>query len=157
MISLEWLKRTELFNGLMDSQLEVLLSRSILKSYSEGATLFLQGEEANYLFILIKGLIELTIKTKEQTQFVASKIEKEGAVFGTASLMEPFQYNVSATCLKPSEVLMINAKWLRERMMEDPMMGLEIMKKLAALYFSRLNTLRAGISNFIKEFKGKSL
>jgi len=154
MISLEWLKRTELFNGLMDSQLEALLSRSILKSYSEGTTLFLQGEEANSLFILIKGLIELTIKTKEQTQFVASKIEKEGAVFGTASLMEPFQYNVSATCLKPSEVLMINAKWLRERMMEDPMMGLEIMKKLAALYFSRLNTLRVGISNFIKEFKG---
>lgn len=156
MISLEWLKRTELFNGLMDSQLEALLSRSIFKSYSEGATLFLQGEEANHLFILIKGLIELTIKTKEQAQFVASKIEKEGAVFGTASLMEPFQYNVSATCIKPSEVLMINAKWLRERMKEDPKMGLEIMKKLATLYFSRLNTLRVGVSNFIKEFKEKT-
>jgi len=157
MVNVEWLKKTELFEGLGESQLNDILSQSITESYPEGESLFLQGQEANRLFILIKGAIDLTVKTKEQINFVASKIEKEGAVFGTASLMEPFQYNVSATCLKPSEVLKINAKWLRERMKEDPMMGLEIMKKLAALYFSRLNTLRVGISNFIQEFKGKTL
>ena len=31
---------------------------------------------------------------------MTSKIEKEGAVFGIPSLIEPFRYNVTATCLK---------------------------------------------------------
>ena len=40
---------------------------------------------------------------------MTSKIEKEGAVFGIPSLIEPFRYNVTATCLKPTKVLVIDA------------------------------------------------
>ena len=45
---------------------------------------------------------------------MTSKIEKEGAIFGMPSLIEPFRYNVTATCLKPSKVLMIEADHLRK-------------------------------------------
>lgn len=157
MVSWEWLKRTELFERLLESQLQDLLSHSTIKSYHEGETIFLQGEEALTLFVLIKGVIDLTAKTKEHIDILASKIEKEGAVFGTASLMEPFQYNVSAHSLQPSDVLIINAKWLRERMKEDQQMGMLIMSKLASIYFNRLNSLRSGIFEFINRFKQKSL
>lgn len=157
MVSWEWLGRTELFQGLLESQLRDLLSHSRLHSYREGETIFYQGEEALHLFILIKGVIDLTAKTKEHVDLLASKIEKEGAVFGTASLMEPFRYNVSAHCLKPAEILIIDAKWLRERMNQDPTLGKEIMAKLASLYFNRLNTLRSGIFDFINRFKQKPL
>lgn len=156
MVSIEWLKRTELFERLLESQLQDLLSHSSIRSYQERETIFLQGREAHHLFVLIKGVIDLTAKTKEQIDLLASKIEQEGAVFGTASLMEPFHYNVSAHCLKPSEVLIIDAKWLRERMKEDQQMGLEIMSKLASIYFNRLNTLRLGVFDFINRFKQKS-
>ncbi len=155
MISVEWLKKTELFVGLIESHLSELLSQSTLKSYVEGETIFSQGEEAIHLFILIKGEIDLRVKTKERLDFIASKIEKEGAVFGTASLMEPFYYNVSAICLKPSEVLLIDARWLKERMKEDSKMGMEIMKRLATIYFNRLNELRSGIPDLIKMFGKK--
>ncbi len=157
MISWEWLGRTELFQGLIESQLRDLLSHSHLQSYREGETIFSQGEEATHLFILIQGAIDLTAITREKIDFLASKIEKEGAVFGTASLMEPFHYNVSARCLKPSEVLIIDAMWLRERMKEDPTLGMKIMARLASIYFNRLNTLRSGIFDFINKFKEKSL
>jgi len=155
MVNIELLKRTELFEGLVESQLHEILSHSITKSYPERESLFIQGEEANHIFILIKGAIDLTVKTKEQMNFIASKIEKEGAVFGTASLVKPFRYNVSATCLIPSEVLMIDAQWLRNRMKEDPKMGFEIMERLATLYFNRLNELRLGVYDLIK-MSGKS-
>ncbi len=153
MLSGEWLKRTELFGELVESQLDDLLSQSIIKSYPEGETIFFQGEEAKQLFILIKGAIDLTVKTKEHIDFMASKIEKEGAVFGTASLMEPYRYNVSAVCLKPSEVVILDARWIRERMEKDPKMGMEIMKKLSSIYFNRLNELRSGVSDLIKMLK----
>ncbi len=156
MVSVEWLKKTELFEELKEDQFGVLFQGATMRSYSEGETIFLQGEEAKHLFFLIKGAVDLIVKSQEKLDFMTSKIEKEGAVFGTASLMEPYRYNVSAICLKPSEVLVLNANLIRRKMNEDPEMGLAIMKKLASIYFNRLNELRAGVSNLLKLSKIKT-
>lgn len=155
MVSEEWLKKTELFEALNESQLNTLLPHSSVQSFSEKETIFQQGEEATRLYILIQGAVDLTVKAEGQTDFMTSKIEKEGAVFGTASLMEPFRYNVTAKCLKPSQVLIIEADSLKRKMKDEPDMGMEIMKKLASIYFNRLNELRSGVSNLLKIFKIK--
>ena len=157
MVSPEWLKKTELFKDLKESQINVLLSQSSVESFPKGETIFRQGEEANYLYVLIQGAVDLTVKAEEQVDWMTSKIEKEGAVFGTPSLMEPFRYNVTATCLNPAKVLRIEANYLKEKMEEDPMMGMEVMKKLASIYFNRLNDLRIGVSNLLKIFKFKKM
>ena len=157
MIPPEWLKKTELFNNLNASQLKILLSWSSVQSFSQGETIFRQGEGANFLYVLIEGMVDLTVRAEEQVDFMTSKVEKEGAVFGTPSLMEPFCYNVTAICLKPTKVLMIEADDLKKKMEEDPMMGMEVMKKLASIYFNRLNELRTGIANFFRVFKFKKM
>lgn len=156
MVSAEWLKKTELFENLNESHLNVILSRSSVEFFTEGKTIFQQGEEATRLYVLVQGTVDLTVKAQEQIGFMTSKIEKEGAVFGTPSLMEPFRYNVTATCLKPTKVLMIEVGHLKKIMEEDPKMGMEIMKKLASIYFNRLNDLRSGVSNLFKMFKIKT-
>jgi len=157
MVSAEWLKKTELFGNLKESQLDALLSRSSLEAFPEGKTIFRQGEDANHLYILIEGMVDLSVKTGEKFDFLTSKVEKEGAAFGIPSLIEPFRYNVTATCLKPSKLLVINAGRIRMDMEKDPEMGMEIMKKLASIYFNRLNEMRSGVSNFLKVFKSKTL
>jgi CRP-like cAMP-binding protein len=155
MVSVDWLKGAELFEALRESQLNALLSHSVVESFSEGKTIFKQGGEATRLYILVEGSVDLTVKAEKQIDFMTSKIEKEGAVFGTASLMEPYRYNVSAICVKPSTVLIMEADYLGRKMEEDPGMGLEIMKKLASIYFNRLNEMREGVSNLIKFFNFK--
>jgi CRP-like cAMP-binding protein len=157
MVSAEWLKKTELFGNLKDSQLDALLSRSSVEAFPEGKTIFHQGEDANHLYILIEGMVDLSVKTGEKFDFLTSKVEKEGAAFGIPSLIEPFRYNVTATCLKPSKLLVINAGRVRMDMEKDPEMGMEIMKKLASIYFNRLNEMRSGVFNFLKVFKFKTL
>jgi CRP/FNR family transcriptional regulator len=156
MVSAEWLKRTELFGNLNESNLNTVLSRSSVESFPEGKTIFSQGDEANHLYILIEGMLNLSVKTGEKFAFLTSKVEKEGAAFGIPSLIEPFRYNVTATCLKPSKVLVINAGRLKMDMEKDPKMGLEIMKKLVSIYFNRLNEMRSGVSNLLKGFKFKT-
>jgi len=156
MVSAEWLKRAELFEALNESQLNVLLFKANVESFPEGDIIFRQGDEAQRLFILIEGAVDLTVKTGEKIDFMTSKIENEGAVFGTAALMEPFRYNVTAFCLKPSKVLVLDADHIKKRMEEDPKMGIEIMKKLASIYFRRLNEMRSGVSNLLKIFKFKT-
>ncbi|OGP89043.1 MAG: hypothetical protein A2157_02350 [Deltaproteobacteria bacterium RBG_16_47_11] len=156
MVSTEWLKKTELFGTLSESQVNILLSRSSEESLPEGKTIFRQGDEANYLYILIEGMLDLSVKTGEKFYFLTSKVEKEGAAFGIPSLIEPFRYNVTATCLKPSKVLVINAGRLKMDMEKDPKMGMEIMKKLVSIYFNRLNEMRSGVSNLLKGIKFKT-
>ncbi len=156
MVSTDWLKKTELFGALEESQLRALLSNASVQPFSEGETIFRQGDKANRLYILIDGLVDLKVKAHEEVGFMTSKIDKEGAVFGTPALMEPFIYNVTATCLKPSNVLVIETNTIKKNMEEDPKMGMEIMKKLASIYFNRLNELRSGVSNFLKIFKSKT-
>ena len=51
---------------------------------------------------------------------------------------------------------MIEADPIRKQMEEDPKMGMEIMKKLASIYFNRLNEMREGVSKFLKGFKIKT-
>jgi CRP-like cAMP-binding protein len=155
MVSTEWLKKAELFGNLKEFHLDALLSKSSVESFTEGKTIFRQGGEAIRLYVLIEGAIDLTVKAQEQIDFMTSKIEKEGAIFGTPSLMEPFRYNVTATCLKPTKVLVIEAGELKKMMEDDPKMGMEIMRKLASIYFNRLNELRSGVSNLLKVFKTK--
>ena len=61
-----------------------------------------------------------------------------------------------STILLPGGDL-FGANPLKKMIEEDPMMGMEVMKKLASIYFNRLNELRTGISNFFKVFKFKKM
>ena len=156
MVSTEWLKKAELFGALNSSQLNTLFSQSHVEDCQEGKIIFHQGEEALRLYVLIQGSVELTVKAEEKVDFMTSRVEKEGAVFGSPSLMEPYRYNVSAICLKPSKVLVLDAKHVKAKMEEDPKMGMEVMKRLASIYFNRLNDLRSGVSNLLRVFKLKT-
>ena len=49
-----------------------------------------------------------------------------------------------------SRISRIDADHLKRRMEEDPTLGIAIMKKLALIYFNRVNELRAGVVNFLK-------
>ena len=156
MVSAGWLKKTELFEALEEPQLNTLLLQASVESFPEGETIFNQGEKAVRLYVLVEGAVDLTIKTEEKIDFMTSKIEKEGAVFGMPSLIEPFRFNVTAICSKPSKVLVLDANHIKKRIEEDPKMGMEVMKKLASIYFNRLNDLRSGVSNLLKTLKLKT-
>jgi len=156
MVETDWLRKTELFGTLSESQLNILLSHSSVESLPEGKIIFRQGDEANHLYVLMEGMVALSVKTGEKFDFLTSKVEKEGAAFGIPSLIEPFRYNMTATCLKSSKVLVINAGRVKMDMEKDPKMGMEIMKKLVSIYFNRLSEMRSGVSNFLRASKFKT-
>jgi CRP-like cAMP-binding protein len=156
MVTAEWLKKAELFEALTEFQLTTLLSHSAEIPYAAGERIFNQGDRADYLYVLIEGTVELGVTADEKIALMTSRIEKEGLVFGIPSLLEPFRYNVSATCLKPSRVLSLEANHIKLKFNDDPKMGMEVMKKLVSIYFNRLNELRAGVSNLVRSLKLKT-
>jgi CRP-like cAMP-binding protein len=156
MVSANWLRKTELFEGLEELQLNDLLAHSTSETFPGGKIIFYQEKEATHLYILIQGAVDLRVKAQEEIGFLTSQIQKEGAIFGIPSLIEPYCYNVTAECILPSEVLSIESRYLRKKMEEDPKMGMQIMRKLIFIYYNRLNQLRKEIANFFKVFKVKA-
>jgi CRP-like cAMP-binding protein len=156
MITPAWLMNVDLFSGLDEPQLKVILSYSSVESFLEGKTIFNQGDEAYGLYILIEGRVTLTVKTGDKTDLLTSIIDKEGTLFGMPSLIEPFRYNVTAMCLKTSKVVKVDTPPVRKKMEEDLKMGVEILKKLSCIYFNRLNEMREGISKLLKDSKFKA-
>jgi CRP-like cAMP-binding protein len=156
MVSVNWLKETELFAGLDESQLNDVLAHSTVETFPEGRIVFHQEANATHLYILIQGAVDLSVKAQEEIGFLTSQIQKEGAIFGIPSLIEPFRYNVTAKCILPSKILSIESHFLRKKMEEDPKMGMQMMKELTLIYYNRLNELRKAIVNFFRVFKVKT-
>ncbi len=156
MVSTDFLKKTELFEALDESQLSAMLVHSCVEDFPEGKMIFQEGEEATHLYVLIEGAIDLSVKALDKVIVMTSEALRAGSAFGIPSLLEPYRYNVTAKCLVPSRLLRIEADHLKRRMEEDPRLGMVIMKKLALIYFNRLNELRAGVVKYFKTFPPKA-
>jgi hypothetical protein len=92
-------------------------------------------------------MVTLRIKAEEEIDLMAETMKETGSVFGTASLMSPYISNVTARCIKSTKALVIDSAGFH------PLIGFEVMTKLAQLYFNRLNSTRAAITNLFKIFK----
>jgi hypothetical protein len=95
----------------------------------------------------------LRITAEEGIDLMAESLEKMGSVLGTAVLVKPDIYNVTATSTKNTKASAIDAAELREILKRDPAMGVAVMTQLARPYCHRLNTTRMAITNLFKIFK----
>jgi CRP-like cAMP-binding protein len=147
------LKEAGLFRDLTEKQLEKIVRNTQERVYDSEENIFLHGEEAKALYVLVDGAVDLKIKAFEDIDLMTSKLTRKGDVFGTASLMMPQLYNVTAKCMENTRVLAIDAFALKGLIDGDPKLGLEIMKQLAQIFFGRLNETREGITNLFKVFR----
>ena len=159
MISIKDLKEAELFKGLNSKQLQYLGKHLMEEDFQIGQVIFSQGTPAEKLYILLDGQVSLGIKAKGEVDITAYSVNITGEAFGLSSLIKPYRNNVSATCNKRTRVLSVKGEVLRKLMKQNSKMGIEIMEKIAEIYFNRLNSTRAMITNLFKMFRfqtGKS-
>ena len=159
MISIKDLKEAELFKGLNSKQLQRFSKHLIEENFQIGQVVFIQGTPAEKLYILLEGEVTLGIKARGEIDITAYSVNKKGEGFGLSSLIKPYRNNVSATCNKRTRVLSMNGEVLRKLMKQNPKAGIGIMEKVAEIYFNRLNSTRAMITNLFKMFRfqtGKS-
>jgi CRP-like cAMP-binding protein len=159
MISIKDLKEADLFKGLNMKQLQLFGKHFTEVDFKAGETVFTQGEQAQNLYILLEGEVTLGIKAKGEIDITAYSVGKKGEAFGLPALIKPYRSSVSATCIKKARAYSIKGEILRKLIKQNSKAGLEIMEKVAEIYFNRLNSSRAMIINLFKMFKfqtGKS-
>ena len=159
MVPIKDLKEAELFNALNTKQLQPFRKHFTEENFETGEVIFSQGKQAKNLYILLEGEVTLDVKAKAEIDITAELIQKKGETFGLPSLIKPYRNSVSATCNRRTRVLSVNAEVLRKLMKQNTNVGIVIMERVAEIFFSRLNSNRAMITNLFKMFRvqtGKS-
>lgn len=119
-----------LLGHLPKDALDRMLEFSIRREFSHGEIIFLQGEPASAIFLILRGTVKLFRISPGGAEAVVSIFGRSRS-FGEAAALRDETYPVSAEAIADTELLQIDGKRLRRQILDDPNLGLSL---LAASY-----------------------
>jgi CRP-like cAMP-binding protein len=135
MVTVDRLRKVEVFQGLGDEDLRKAASFCQEQSLPKGTVLCEEGARADKLLILEEGSV--SIRFQKGVNFC---IQTPGKILGWSFLVPPNRYTATAVTLVPSRVLVIKSPDFYELVHQETKMGLKIMENLAQIVASRLKT-----------------
>lgn len=151
MVSPELLRRYVFFAGLSEEHLKEIAMIADEARYEKGAVIFEEGDEANSLFILETGNVDLFYRVEEPyhpkslKEFHAGEINP-GEAFGISSLVAPHILNATARASKDSTAIVIRAPELRQLIEADANLGCKVMTQIARTLKERLAATRVQLA-----------
>lgn len=121
--------RLPLFHEMADSRRDSVLSVSYLQVFPPQLTLFEAGQSADFLHVLVDGLVELFVAGDGRD--TAIRIVEPVSSFILAAAVTDMPYLMSARTLESSRVLLVPANQLREAIREDAALMHAAMNELA--------------------------
>jgi signal transduction histidine kinase len=137
----EALKSSEIFQGLTDEELDKLLPLCQEQIYEQGAVMFCEGAQCNYVQTLKSGKValetELTI-SRSAAERATIDVLSGGSSFCWSALMEPHILTSSGRCLEKTEIIALDGEKLKTLLDENPQMGYKVANNLVKVVASRL-------------------
>jgi CRP-like cAMP-binding protein len=141
------LRHFSFFSFLSPAQLRAVAALAKEETLDSGVTIFSEGQHADYLYILVKGSVELffTAEVKyrpEMTKELHFGVIEPGKLFGISALVEPFILTSSARATRPSTVIKIEAAGLLALCQAEEKLAYGLIRQIAASSMERLNATR---------------
>jgi NADP-reducing hydrogenase subunit HndB len=142
---LDFLEKVDIFKGLNKDQLKAINKGGREKQYLYGDRLFAEGENADRIWLVIDGQIDLRFDlpgrptSEENTIFSITALQ----TLGWSSFVPPFKYALSAySATKSCKILQISKDHLLDCFEEDPRMGLKFMTNVAEITSGHFDQLQ---------------
>jgi len=141
---------TYLFRGLGEGQMKKILAAGKEIAMKKGQQIIKEGQEANGVYILKSGAVELMTAVEKDFDLPISILRDPGDVFGTSALIPPYKYSLSARCVDEGVLFCIETSALRKLATEDRDIGCQMMTNLAAHFLDRLKETRQEVKIHFK-------
>lgn len=115
-----------LFASLPSDVSDEILSRSVAKTFRRNTSLFLQGDTAESIYVVLDGWVKLFRITPTGAEAVVGVFTR-GRSFGEAVAFDGSVYPVSAEVVTDSRILIVSARVLMGMMRERPEIAVAIM------------------------------
>jgi len=145
MLTIDQLRRCELFSELEDDELALIVPLCHEERYSVGDTIIEADEPALRLFILQEGRVQLRIRLRSGVELsgdVTLEDLEPGQIFGWSSLVRQERFTATGQVTEPAIVLSIDAHDLNALFAQHTHIGFIVMKQLANVIASRLRHTR---------------
>lgn len=132
-ISPKDLKQVVVFQHATDEDLELILKNSITRSIEEGSFFFMQGDEADYLYILTSGQVKL-MQSNLNGQQVNLRTIYPWQMFGALGAVrsDGAAYPASAQTLEDSTALATPSLFLRSMLETRPYLSFDLMNLMTS-------------------------
>lgn len=154
MVSPELLRRYPFFGTLDEAQLKQVAMLCDKDEFEKDFTFFEECGQADTLFLLSEGSVDLFYHTGEEFPTKASPAPKEflvgeinpGEVFGVSALIEPYSYNTTARAARPGTAIRVDAAAVRKLFESDVNLAYKLMVQTIKTTMERMAGLRAQLA-----------
>ncbi len=127
-----------LFEGISPSQRAQLQELFVLCEYPAHTRLFEQGEQAEYLYLVVKGEAVVNFKPDDGPSITVARV-KAGGVVGWSAALGSQAYTSGAVCAENTLLLRVRGADLRKLCEQYPETGVLILDRLATVIAQRLS------------------
>ncbi len=127
----------ELFASLNPDEINSLSSFSSVKQLAGGETIFEFNQAASRFYMMMEGQIYLELPASAPEFSVPISRVERGELFGISPLLDSPRYTSAARCYEKTKVMAIEAAPFRELLRTNCPAGLDIINKVARIYFAR--------------------
>jgi CRP-like cAMP-binding protein len=126
------IQRLELFTNLSDDEIDILVKYAKIRSLDEDEALFHEGDNGDFLAIVIEGRIEITKHTENGTPVSIDSLT-HGATLGEMALIDHETRSASAIAYEPSTVFVLSRKSFDSLIEQSPRCGVKLIQKIATI------------------------
>lgn len=112
------IRKSILLNGLTEEARDKVLKDARRVTYREGETVFLQGEAARSVFIVLSGFVKLSRITASGNEAVVAIMGRERS-FAEAMVLRGAPYPVTAEAITDCTLIQIDGQKLRQLLVEN--------------------------------------
>lgn len=147
MVSVETLRRYPFFAGASPSTLRDIAEISEETTFAAGEPIFRQGDQAQLLYFLMEGEVEVVIEFPEAGKEQAVETLVPGDMVGWSALVPPYERTFMIRPISNVRALTIDGPRLRELCERDPSLGHRLLQKVAAVLAKRLDAARVQLAS----------
>ncbi len=151
--TVDLLAESPFFEVFGPGMLERIADLARLQSVRAGEIFVRAGDEADTLYMLVVGSVQLFFPTDEDDGSVPTAPEDERYLFvrtisepgrpiGWSAMVEPYHYRASAIATEDSQLLAFDREWLERLAQEEPEFGVRLMSQILWVLGNRLRESR---------------
>ncbi len=134
----------DLFRLLPVEDIDAISRFSAVKHFDADAVPFRFNTAATHVFVLMEGEVLLTLPATPPELAIQVSTVAQGELFGLSPLLGAERYSLEARCRRPTAALAIEAKGFVELLHNRPLVGAQVMTRVARTYFERhIDTLKS--------------
>ena len=129
------------FRGLAPGDIQFLTGCAKNARFDAGQVIFREGQDADQFYLVRDGKVALEVFTPGRG---SAPILTLGAsdVLGWSWLIPPYKWRFDARAIETTRAFALDGKCLREKCEQDPRLGYELLKRVAAIMAERLHATR---------------